>query len=136
MPSLIPPLRARVPVVLAPTTRLHFASAWRAAALSIPDVGIAVFFIAGVATAGAGGLAPWLVAIAVLLGLACRTLDVEGWGLRIAGGLPGRAGAAFGPRAAAVAASAQLLERILFAYDFLVLIPDPKPSHTLVSSPN
>ena len=53
--------------------------------------------------------------LAVLLGLACRTLDVEGWGLRIAGGLPGRAGAAFGPRAAAVAASAQLLERILFA---------------------
>ena len=37
--------------------------------------------------------ADWLVAIAVLLSVACRTLDVEGWGLRIAGGLPGRAGA-------------------------------------------
>ncbi len=115
MPSFIPPLRARVPVVLVPTTLLKFASAWRAAALSIPDVGVAVFFIAGVATSGAAALAPWFVAAAVLLGLACRTLDVEGWGLRIGGGLPGRAGVAFGPRAAAVAASAQLLERVLFA---------------------
>ena len=115
MPGLIPPLRARIPVILAPTTFLRFATAWRAAALAIPDVGIAVFFIGGVATAGAGALAPWFAGAAVLLGFACRTLDVEGWGLRIPGGLPGRTGEAFGPRAAAVAASAQLLERLLFA---------------------
>ena len=115
MPSFIQPLRARVPVVLVSTTLLKFASAWRAAALSIPDVGIAVFFIAGMATTGAGVLAPWFVAAAVLLGLACRTLDVEGWGVRVPGGLVGRAGLAFGPRAAAVAAAAQLLERLLFA---------------------
>jgi hypothetical protein len=101
--------------VLVTTTLLKLASAWRAAALSIPDVGVAVFFIAGVATSGAGVLAPWFVAAAVLLGLACRTVDVEGWGIRVKGGLPGRAGVAFGPKAAAVAASAQLLERVLFA---------------------
>ncbi len=115
MPSFLPPLRARVPVVLVPTTLLRFASAWRAAALAIPDVGVAVFFVAGVASSGSGALAPWLVAAAVLLGLTCRTVDVEGWGLRVSGGLPGRAGVAFGARAAAVAASAQLLERVLFA---------------------
>src|SRR5262245_27109452 len=115
MPSLFPPLRTRVPVVLVTTTLQKLASTWRAAALSIPDVGVAVFFIAGVATSGAGVLAPWFVAAAVLLGLACRTMDVEGWGVHIRGGLPGRAGVAFGPQAAAIAASAQLLERVLFA---------------------
>lgn len=115
MAFIPPPLRRRVPVVFVPTALLKFASAWRAAALSLPDVGIAVFFIAGVSTSGAGTLAPWFVAAAVLLGLACRTLDVEGWGVRIPGGLAGRAGAAFGPRAAAVAAASQLLERVLFA---------------------
>ncbi len=115
MPSFIPSFSARVPVVLVPPTLLKYASAWRAAALAIPDVGVAVFFIAGVATSGAGIVAPWFAAAAVLLGLACRTLDVEGWGLRITGGLPGRAGTAFGPRAAAAAAASQLLERVLFA---------------------
>ena len=107
--------RARVPIVLVSTTLLKFASAWRAAALAIPDAGIAVFFIAGVATSGGGALAPWFVLLAVLLGLACRTLDVEGWGIRVPGGVVGRAGAAFGPRAAAAAAASQLLERVLFA---------------------
>jgi magnesium transporter len=115
MPSIIQRTRSRIPVVLVSTTFLKFASAWRAAALAIPDVGIAVFFIAGVATAGSGGAAPWFVLAAVLLGLACRTLDVEGWGSFIPGGLVARAGLAFGPRAAAAAAAAQLLERILFA---------------------
>jgi magnesium transporter len=110
-----PPLRSRIPVVVVPTTLLRFASAWRAAALAIPDVGVAVFFIAGVATAGAGLPAPWFVLAAVLLGLACRTLDVEGWSLRVRGGLVGRAGTAFGPKAAAAAAASQLLERVLFA---------------------
>ena len=42
--------------------------------------------------------APWFVLAAVLLGLACRTLDIEGWGLFIPGGLVGRAGLAFGPQ--------------------------------------
>jgi len=115
MPSFLPPPRARAPVVFVQTTLLTFASAWRAAAVSIPDVGMAVFFIAGIASSGTGALAPWFVGAAVLLGLACRTLDIEGWGLRVNGGLPGRAGVAFGARAAAVAASAQLLERVLFA---------------------
>ncbi len=63
----------------------------------------------------AGATGPWYVLAAILLGLACRTLDIEGWGIPIRGGLVGRAGAAFGPRAAAVAAAAQLLERVLFA---------------------
>ncbi|MEQ1907768.1 MAG: magnesium transporter [Vicinamibacterales bacterium] len=108
------PLRRRVPVFLT-TPFVSFASAWRAAALAIPDVGVAAFFIAGIAAAGAGGLAPWFVLAAVLLSVACRTLDIEGWGLLVRGGMVGRAGLAFGPRVAAVAAAAQLLERVLFA---------------------
>ncbi len=115
MPSIFQRSRSRIPVVLVSTTLLKFASTWRAAALAIPDIGIAVFFIAGVAASGAGVSAPWFVLAAVLLGLACRTLDVEGWGLFIPGGLAGRAGLAFGPRAAAAAAAAQLFERVLFA---------------------
>ena len=104
-----------MPVVHLAIPFSRFASAWRAAALAIPDVGVAAFFIAGIAVSGAGGLAPWFVLSAVLLSLACRSLDIEGWGLLVQGGTVGRAGLAFGPRAAAVAAAAQLLERVLFA---------------------
>jgi magnesium transporter len=114
MPSILQRTRNTVPIVLVSTTLLKFASASRAAALALPDVGIAVFFIAGLAYSGAGDAGPWFVLAAVLLGLACRTLDIEGWGLFIPGGLVGRAGLAFGPRAAAGAAAAQLLERLLF----------------------
>ncbi len=115
MPSFTQPLRRRVTVVHLTAPFVKFASAWRAAALAIPDVGVAAFFIAGVATTGSGRLAPWFVLAAVLLSLACRTLDLEGWGLPVRGGTVGRAGLAFGPRAAATAAAAQLLERVLFA---------------------
>ena len=115
MASFTEPIRQRVPVVHLTSPFIKFASAWRAAALAIPDVGVAAFFIAGVATAGAGSLAPWFVLAAVLLSVACRTLDIEGWGLPVRGGTVGRAGLAFGPRAAATAAAAQLLERVLFA---------------------
>ena len=102
-------------VVHLATPLIKFASSWRAAALAMPDVGVAPFFIAGVTSAAAGTYAPWFVLGAVLLSLACRTLDIEGWGLPVRGGAVGRAGVAFGPRAAAVAAAAQLLERVLFA---------------------
>ncbi len=115
MPSIFERTRNTIPVVLVPTALLKFASASRAAALAMPDVGVAVFFVAGVAFSASGLASPWFVLAAVLLGLACRTLDIEGWGLFIPGGLVSRAGLAFGPRAAAAAAAAQLLERLLFA---------------------
>ena len=114
IPSLVNPIRRRVANVLVITSFMQSPSVWRAAALAIPDVGLAVFFVGGIAATAAGRAAPWYVLAAVLMGLACRTLDIEGWGVPVRGGLVGRAGAAFGPRAAAGAAAAQLLERILF----------------------
>ncbi len=108
-------MRPRVPDIHLAIPTVKFTSAWRAAALAIPDVGVAAFFIAGTATAAAGTVAPAIVLAAVLLSLACRTLDIEGFALPVRGGLVGRAGVAFGARAAATAAAAQLLERILFA---------------------
>src|SRR5262245_7815154 len=103
IPSLVNPIRRRVPRVLVLTSFVASPSVWRAAALAIPDVGLAVFFIGGVMVSVAGSQAPWYVLVAMLLGLACRTLDIEGWGIPIRGGLVGRAGAAFGPRVAAAA---------------------------------
>jgi magnesium transporter len=107
--------RPRVPVFHLARPLLTLSSAWRAAALAVPDVGVAVFFIAGVAASGAGSLAPWFVLLGVALGLACRAVDLEGWGLPVPGGPVGRASTAFGPRIAATVAGAQLIERALFA---------------------
>jgi hypothetical protein len=114
VPSIVDPIRRLVPLVMVPSL-VPSASVWRAAMLSLPDIGVAVFFIAGSLAPIVGTAAPWYVLAAVALAAACRTLDIEGWGVPIRGGLCGRAAAAFGPRGAGVAASAQLLERVLFA---------------------
>jgi magnesium transporter len=104
-----------VPPLVVVTTLVRSASVWRAAALAIPDVGLAVFFIGGTLAAVAGAAAPWYVLAAVGVAVACRTLDIEGWGIPVRGGLVGRAGEAYGPRGAAIAAAGQLLERVVFA---------------------
>src|SRR5262245_60809018 len=115
MPSFVDPIRRRVPRLVIITSLVPSASVWRATALAIPDVGLAAFFIGGPLAPIAGAATPWYVLGAVILAGACRTLDIEGWGIPIRGGLPGRAGAVFGGRGAAVAAAGQLLERVLFA---------------------
>jgi magnesium transporter len=85
----------------------------RAAALAIPDLGFAAFFIAGIAATTLGARAPLFVVAAVLLGLLCRRLDIESWALFIPGGLAGRIEHAFGPRTSIAGAAAVLLERLL-----------------------
>src|SRR5436190_20101229 len=98
----------RVRVVLSSTAFLSFVSVWKAAALSIAELGVAAFFLIGVVLPGVGRPAPWLVLGACLLGPFVRTLDVESWSLPIPGGLVGRAKQAFGPRSGRVAAAVML----------------------------
>jgi magnesium transporter len=109
------PPSKRVRIVLATRALVSFASASRAAALAVPDLGFAAFFIATITTPTLGAAAPWFVLAAVLLGLACRTMDIESWALFIPGGVAGRVERAFGPRASPIASAAVLLERLLAA---------------------
>src|SRR5262249_3018357 len=105
----------RVRVVLSSTAFLSFISVWKAAALSIAELGVAAFFLIGVVLPGMGAPAPWLVLGVCLLGPFVRMIDVESWSLLIAGGPIGRAKQAFGPRTGRVAAAVTLTERLLLA---------------------
>ena len=105
--------RRDVPIVLVTRALLSFATTSRAAALVLPDLGFAAFFIAGISAAVPG--APWMVLLAVVLGLLCRAIDIESWTLFVPGGPVGRVERAFGPRGALAASAATLLERLLLA---------------------
>ena len=109
------PPSTRVRIVLATRALVSFASASRAAALALPDLGFAAFFIAATTDSSVGSAAPWFVLAAVLISLACRAIDIESWALFIPGGVAGRVERAFGPRASLVASAAVLLERLLAA---------------------
>ncbi|HYN08012.1 MAG TPA: magnesium transporter [Vicinamibacterales bacterium] len=102
-------------VVLSSTALLSFMSVRKAAALAIAQLGIAVFFIAGVTTPVLGPSAPWFVAGAWALAAFVRAVDIESWALFISGGSVGRMRQAFGRRAATLAATASLVERLLLA---------------------
>jgi magnesium transporter len=106
--------RRDVPIVLATAALLSFTSASRAAALALPELAFAAFFVGGVLR-DAGSAGPWLVLAATLLGLAIRRLDLESWTLFIPGGLSGRVERAFGPRAATAALGVVIIERVLLA---------------------
>src|SRR5258708_32815687 len=93
-------VRREVPIVLAASALLSFTSASRAAALALPELAFAAFFVGGVLKDTAGNAGPWIVFAATVIGLAIRRLDLESWTLFIPGGLCGRAEPAFGPRAA------------------------------------
>ncbi len=83
--------------------------------MALVDLGIAAFFVAGTAVAAAGEGAPWFILAAVILGVACRAIDIESWTLFVPRGLTGRVQEAFGPRAAVVASASDVLERVLLA---------------------
>jgi len=106
--------RRDVPIVLATSALLSFTSASRAAALALPELAFAAFFLGGLAR-DTGSAGPWIVLAATLLGLAIRRLDLESWTLFIPGGLSGRLERAFGPRAATAALGVVIIERILLA---------------------
>ncbi len=101
-------------MVLSATALLSFISVWKAAAFAIAELGVAAFFVAGVA-APLGGFAPWCVLAMVPLSAFVRAMDLESWALFIPRGLVGRARVAFGIRTSRVAAAAVLVERLLLA---------------------
>ena len=106
--------RRDVRIVLARSALLSFTSASRAAALALPELACAAFFVGGVLR-DTGSAGPWIVLAATLLGLAIRRLDLESWTLFIPGGLSGRVERAFGPRAATAALGVIIIERLLLA---------------------
>jgi magnesium transporter len=115
-PRMLARVRPRrdVPIVLAASALLSFTSVSRAAALALPELAFAAFFIGGVFR-DAGSAGPWVIVAASILGLAIRRLDLESWTLFIPGALSGRVGRAFGPRAATAALGVIGVERVLLA---------------------
>ena len=107
-------LRRPIRVVLSSTALLSYVSVRKAAAIAISQLGLAAFFLAGVLPA-AGWSSLTFAAVAVALAVFVRAIDIESWALFIPGGAVGRARLAFGRRAATVAATASLVERLLFA---------------------
>jgi magnesium transporter len=104
-----------VRIVLATSALLSFTSASRAAALALPELAFAAFFIGGVVRDAVGPAAPWYILLATVFGLAIRRLDLASWTLFIPGGLTGRVEQAFGSRAAAAATAVVIIERLLLA---------------------
>src|SRR5688572_9664961 len=110
-----PPLKTKrhVRIVLSTTALLSFMSVSKAAALALPELGIAVFFVSGVARSFVGDSASWFIVAACLLSAFVRLIDIESWALFIPGGLIGRAERAFGSRTAGITTAAVLTERLL-----------------------
>src|SRR5262249_5404448 len=115
MRSEAPPIRTKrqVRVVLSSTALLSFMSVSKATALALAELGIAAFFVIGVARSFIGELAPWFVLVACALSAFVRAIDIESWGFFIPGGLIGRTQRVFGPRTANIATAAVLTERVL-----------------------
>jgi magnesium transporter len=115
MRSEAPPIRTKrqVRVVLSTTALLSFMSVSKATALALAELGIAAFFVIGVARSFIGELAPWFVLVACALSAFVRAIDIESWGFFIPGGLVGRTQRVFGPRMANLATAAVLTERVL-----------------------
>jgi magnesium transporter len=101
-------------VVLSTTTLLSFMSVSKATALVLAELGIAAFFVIGVARSLIGEAAAWFVLAACVVGLFVRAIEIESWSLFIPGGVIGRTERAFGRRAANIATAAVLTERLLF----------------------
>ncbi len=107
--------RRQIRVILSSTTLLSFMSVRKAAALAIAQLGVAAFFVAGIARSSLGDSAAWFVLAAAIVGAFVRAIDLESWALLIPGGAVARVQQAFGPRAAKGAAAAGLVERLLLA---------------------
>ncbi len=73
-----------------------------------------VFVAAGIGAALLGASAPWFVAVAILLGVLLRAVDMESCALLLPGGLYGASKGAFGPRGRAVVAAALFIEQLCF----------------------
>ena len=107
------PRRHPIRVVLSSTALQPFMSVRKAAALTIAQLGVAAFFISGIAPAMLGKSAVWFVLFATFVAAFARAIDIESWALLVPGGFVGRIGTALGPRAVGVAKAGALLERLL-----------------------
>jgi len=109
------PISPRHPirVVLSSTALAPFMSVRKAAALALAQLGIAAFFISGVARAVLGDSAGWFVLAATALAAVVRAIEIESWALLIPGGLVSRVASAFGARAVGLAKAVALIERVL-----------------------
>src|SRR5262249_18557404 len=113
--ALTPPRPNRnVRVVLSTTTLQSFMSVSKATAMAVAELGIAIFFVAGVARSFVGDGAAWFVLAACVVGVFVRTIEIEVWSFFIPGGVIGRTECAFGSRVANIATAAILTERLLF----------------------
>jgi len=99
--------------VLSSTALLPFMSVRKAAAHAIAQLGVAAFFISGMARDLLGEAGAWFVLAAAVLAAFARAIDIESWSLLIPGGFVSRITSAFGARAAGVAKAAALVERVL-----------------------
>ncbi len=86
----------------------------RATVLVLLELGAAAFFASGAAARALGPVAPWFVLAAVVIGIGVRLVDLEGCSLFIPGGLYGKVKDAFGKTPARLAASALLVEHVMF----------------------
>jgi magnesium transporter len=111
-----PPLtrpRRPVRVILSATSLLPFISVRKAAAPAIAQLGVAVFFIAGIASSVLGAAAGWFVLAATVMAAIVRGIDIENWALLMPGGLVGRVTHVFGSRAGHAATAITLAERVV-----------------------
>src|SRR5881392_1193663 len=88
--------RRPIPIVFTSGILLSFTSASRAAALALPELAFAAFFVGSVVGDAGVRQAPWIVLVATIVAALVRRLDVESWTLFIPGGLGGRVERAFG----------------------------------------
>ena len=84
--------RRQIRVVLSSTALLSFMSVRKAAALAIAQLGVAAFFVAGIARSSLGDSAAWFVLAAAIVGAFVRAIDIESWALLIPGGAVARVG--------------------------------------------
>jgi len=106
-------LNRQIRVVLSTTALMSFMSVSKATALVLAELGIGVFFVAGVTRAFLGESMPWFVLGAGLLSFVVRAIDTESWAFFIPGGLIGRTERVFGRRAGSFATATMLTERLL-----------------------
>src|SRR6266699_2071710 len=115
MSSAAPPVtpNRQVRIISSTAALLSVMSEAKAVALALPELGIAAFFVAGVARPALGSSAIWFILTACVLGAFARAIDIESWAFFIPGGLIGRAERAFNGRFTNLATAAVLTERLL-----------------------
>ncbi len=100
-------------VILTTRTLVSYVPVWRAAARALAELGIAAFFIGGVAWGARGPAGPWAVLAVMLFSIVLRAADVEARALFVPGGLYGSVRETLGHHPATISASALLVDRLM-----------------------